>query len=81
MKNLFKNATKATVNFVKNHKVFCGVTAVVGIAGACAIYMYNKGAAYRKEALDEIHGGTEDIDVDISQEEVDKLKEEKTEEK
>ena len=81
MKNSIKKAAKATLDFVKNHKVLCGtVVATLGIATAGCIYLGKKGlkqcSDWRDEGLGEIYGDKEDIQVDISEEEEKKIKEE-----
>lgn len=87
MKNSIKKAAKATLDFVKNHKVLCGtVVATLGIATAGCIYLGKKGfkqcSDWRDEGLGEIYGNKEDIQVDIEENEIKDLKEEekKTEE-
>lgn len=81
MKNSIKKAAKATLDFVKNHKVLCGtVVATLGIATAGCIYLGKKGlkqcSDWRDEGLGEIYGDKEDIQVDISEEEEKRIKEE-----
>lgn len=85
MKNSIKKAAKATFDFIKNHKVLCGtVVATLGIATAGCIYLGKKGlkqcSDWRDEGLGEIYGDKKDIQVDISEEEINDLKEKKIEE-
>jgi hypothetical protein len=76
MKNSIKKAAKATLDFVKNHKI-----AVIGgtIATAFGVLGY-VGYRYYREGMAEYRG--EDIQVDIEENEIKDLKEEekKTEE-
>lgn len=75
MKNLIKKAAKATFDFIKNHKVSCVIGGTV-IAGAMVVgnYWYKS----YKQGIQELRG--EDIQVDISEEEINDLKEKKIEE-
>lgn len=82
MKNSIKKAAKATFDFIKNHKVLCGtVVATLGIATAGCIYLGKKGfkqcSDWRDEGLGEIYGNKEDIHLDIYENEIKNLKEEK----
>lgn len=70
MKNSIKTAAKATLEFVKNHKI-----AVIGgtIATAIGVIGY-MGYRYYREGMAEYRG--EDIQVDIDENEIKNLKEE-----